>query len=287
LPQIIPEQTVEEVGAAINRTLMRHHGKLDQLLAGDIIRSVVDALEVSEGRTICPIMPGVTPNSEIVLLQTADSQRYLAMLQATAAVNQIYCSRHNISYSQFVGIKRGFHPWQACFNRIVLIKEMIAAGYRGWVLYLDADAFVVDLAFDVRRLIADIAKPVIMARGGVTGQQWDVNNGVFLIDLGHEAARELILAWHADFMTMPIETLKAMVDWPEKDKDTDQPRLHRLLQGSERLKSYLGIVPRTLLNDLRGKFVRQILRAHAPTWEERLARIRRETAEVIAAADGR
>src|SRR5262245_6485291 len=195
-------------------------------------------------------------NPEIILLQTADAHRYLPMLQATAAVNQVYCARHNIGYSQFLGIKRGFYPWQACFNRVMIIREMIAAGYCGWVFYLDADAFVADLSFDSRHLISEIAKPLIMAPGGLTGEPWDVNTGVFLVDLNDETARELMLAWHSDIMS---ETDHALRESPEWEMIAgDQSRLHIILQGSERFRSCLGMADRYLFNDHKGSFVRQI-----------------------------
>jgi len=220
--------------------------------------------------------------SDVLLLQTADAQQYLPMLQATAVVNQAYCARQCLSYSQFIGIKRGFFPWHACFNRIVLIKEMIDVGFRGWVFYLDADAFMVDLSYDVRRLISEIAKPIIMTPGGLTGEHWDVNDGVFLVDLSVEAVQELMLAWHTDFMATSHEALRAAVEW--ESVPSDQPRLHRILRKSERFQSCLGMVDRYLFDHDKSSFVRQILRANVPTWEARLARVRKETKDILRAA---
>jgi hypothetical protein len=218
---------------------------------------------------------------DMVMLQTADARRYLPMLQATAAVNQVYCSLHDISYSQFIGIKRGFYPWQACFNRIVLVKEMIDLGYRGWVFYLDADAFVWDLSFDVRRLIGHIGKPIIMAPGGQSGQPWDVNDGVFLIDLGNRTARHLILTWLASFMAITERRLRAMPEWPPQDVDSDQPLLQAILQRAESFQKILGHADRHVLNDSTASFVRQILRCHPGTWEDRLEHVRKETSRVL------
>jgi hypothetical protein len=218
---------------------------------------------------------------DIVMLQTADAKRYLPMLQATAAVNQVYCSRHDISYSQFIGIKRGFHPWQACFNRIVLINEMIDLGYRGWVFYLDADAFVWDLSYDVRRLIDYIDKPIIMAPGSQSGQPWDVNDGVFLINLSNKTARRLILTWLASFMSISEKRLRAMPEWPPQDIHSDQPLLHGILHRTKRFQDILGHADRHVLNDSTASFVRQILRCHPGTWEDRLEHIRRETSTIL------
>jgi hypothetical protein len=217
--------------------------------------------------------------SEIVLLQTADTRKYLEMLQVTAAVNQAYCARHNISYSQFVGTKRGFHPWHASFNRIILVKEMIDAGFDGWVFYLDADAFVADLSLDVRQLIAGVEKPLIMAPSGVTRELWDVNNGVFIVDIGNEVARNLMLAWYNFFMSISDESLLAAVEWAAGPDD--QAMLHKLLRENGQFRNCLGLVDLHYLNHHTGSFVRQILRANAKTWEERLERVRKETLAVL------
>jgi hypothetical protein len=205
------------------------------------------------------------------------------MLEATTAVNRIYCIRHDIGYSQFIGVKRGFHPWQACFNRIILIKEMIDSGFRGWVFYLDADAFVADLSYDVRHLISRIAKPIIMAAGGQTGELWDVNSGVFLINLDDESVRDLVMAWYSDFMTTSEEALRTHAKW-DGSLDGDQARLHRILRQKKHVQSRIGMADRHLLNDHKGSFIRQILRSNAFTWEERLARVRKETENILNAA---
>ena len=62
----------------------------------------------------------------IIALQTAAGADYEAMLRETEKVTRLYCSRHRIEYRQFVGIKRGYFPWHACFNRIVMLKELLA-----------------------------------------------------------------------------------------------------------------------------------------------------------------
>jgi hypothetical protein len=119
----------------------------------------------------------------IKMLQSADADKYADMLRTTARVNQLYCHRHNIEYASFIGIKRGFYPWHACFNRIMLLNELIDHGYRGWIFYLDADAFVFDLDYDVRKLVSN-EFAMVAAPGGLTGQKWDINDGVFLINVG-------------------------------------------------------------------------------------------------------
>jgi len=219
-------------------------------------------------------------SKKIAMLQTSDAERYLPMLQLTSEVNARYCGRHKIDYQQWMGIKRGYHPWHACFNRIVLLKEMIDAGNRNWVFYLDADAFIVDLSFDVRRIIAGVRKPIIMAASGASQEVWDVNDGVFLIDLGDDTARDLVLAWYGDFMTTSDELLKIAAEWDGKVA-SDQPRLQSILQRNERFRNALGTVDRGVLNHHRGSFVRQILRTNASSLEERTALVRKQVMDVL------
>ena len=52
----------------------------------------------------------------IIALQTAAGADYEAMLRETEKVARLYCSRHQIEYRQFVGVKRGYFPWHACFQ---------------------------------------------------------------------------------------------------------------------------------------------------------------------------
>src|SRR5262249_39901509 len=169
--------------------------------------------------------------------------------------------------------------WHATFNRIIILKEMADVGFRDWLFYLDADAFVVDLSYDVRRLISSIAKPLIMAPGGASGQYWDVNAGVFLIDFGNEAARDLIAAWYDEFALTSDEALREATEWDAVPND--QALLHRILRKNKHLQAFLGVTDRHSLNYRAGTFVKQFLRANPVTWEERLEEIRKATAAVL------
>lgn len=217
--------------------------------------------------------------AKIIAVQTAAGEAYEAMLRETGKVTQLYCSRHGIEYREFVGIKRGHFPWHACFNRIVILKELIDSGYAGWVFYLDADAFVVDLEFDVRQLIAANPGVMLISPGGLTGLRWDVNDGVFLINLGSSSGRRIATLWHEDFMRTTDAELEAAPEW--QMVPSDQPRLHRILRENEGLLSEVAHVPREIFNNEKASFVRQILRSNASTMEDRLETIRQQVAGII------
>jgi hypothetical protein len=72
---------------------------------------------------------------QAIVIQTADSERYKPLLDITAAASQRFCHNHKLPYLKFVGIKRGVHPWQAAFNRIVILSDILRQGYNGWVIY--------------------------------------------------------------------------------------------------------------------------------------------------------
>jgi len=121
---------------------------------------------------------------------------------------------------------------------------------------------------------------VLAGAGGNIGVSAGAD-GVFLIDLGNRTARRLILTWLASFMAITEQSLRAMPEWPLGDIDTDQPLLHGILQRTKRFQKILGHADRRILNDSTASFVRQILRVHPGTWNERLEHIRRETSSIL------
>jgi hypothetical protein len=149
---------------------------------------------------------------KITLIQSADEKIYSEMLRHSARANEQYCKINNIIYKQFIGIKRSYFSWHACFDRIIIIDEFLKENYRGWIFYLDADAYIHDLGYDVRSLLSDKIG-IIAAPGGLTGEIWDINDGVFLLNLGSESGREIATLWHKDFMTTSDAELRSAKEW--------------------------------------------------------------------------
>src|SRR5258708_2102608 len=89
--------------------------------------------------------PAEEDDMDIVCLQTADPDIYYDLLYQTSKTVRLYCNRHGIRYESYIGIKRGYFAWHATFNRIFLIKELLDSGFRGWICYIDADAYVANL----------------------------------------------------------------------------------------------------------------------------------------------
>jgi hypothetical protein len=221
----------------------------------------------------------------VTLLQTADADHYVDLLRVTRAANERFAQRAGADYVCHLGIKRGYYPWHATFNRIPLLKEMLDAGYDGWVLYMDADAYIVDLDFDLRAYLADKSGYALIAGPATPDPEpWCVNAGTFLIDLRHPDARRLVELWHAHFMSTTDAHLRASPDW--HDVQCDQERLQHILISQPALTRNLLIEDPAFFNGANASFLRQALRSGASSLQERIERVKAEVAPVLAAQPG-
>lgn len=218
-------------------------------------------------------------SKRVLMIQTADAELYSRILAVTSDVNKLFCYRNEIEYQSYIGVKRGFFSWHACFNRIIILNELIQSEFKGWVFYLDADAYIYDLHFDLQRYLAAVAEPFIFAPGGTSGQRWDVNDGVFLINLGDPLSQKLVRCWYENFMTTTEEELKQAKDW--HNVQSDQPRLHKVLQSNADLTDAMRHEPREFLNQWNASFVRQVLRSNAESLEDRVKKIKYDVDSVI------
>lgn len=216
---------------------------------------------------------------QVTFLQTADADRYAAMLDATRPNVAAYCRRHGFAYRDFLGVKRGFHPWQATYNRIPMLAELLDEGYRGWAVYLDADAFVHDLEFDLVGLLAAHAdRAAIVATAGVTDNRWDVNAGVVVVNFGHPLGRRLVEGWRDRFAGLSDDLLRAADTWLHGDNDQDL--LHRLLAEEADVADAVLVVDRALMNSRHARFIRQHLRAETDDFATRVRAIAAEVAAI-------
>lgn len=207
----------------------------------------------------------------ITFMQTCDSSRYAPLLDISSATVKAYVCKFGYDYSSFIGVRRGYFPWQASYNRIPMLMEMVQAGYSGWVCYMDADSYISDLNFDLKDYVKDkddIA--FIAAHSGIEPPLWfDVNNGVFLINLSHIKAKALVRSWYDRFMAISDVELREAEVWGSIPHD--QLLLHQAMQEVEDIKDHI-IVDMShpkLLNYASGKFIRQVLREGGGTIEER------------------
>jgi hypothetical protein len=227
---------------------------------------------------------------DAILFQTADHDRYFPMLAATMPANRAFCLRRGVRMEVFIGIRRGIHAWQASYNRLGFLRDRLAEGYRGWVLHLDADAFVADQRFDLKGYLKQHAGRAMIHPPGAGTSPWDVNSGVFLWNFGQEAARIAAQRWVAAFEAIPDPALHAAVRWNEVDND--QIMLQRILRDDPDLLAALHLEDPSLLGYQQSRFIKQFVDNEIHTLEQRTARIAEAVALVmrrarpVAATDG-
>jgi hypothetical protein len=217
-----------------------------------------------------PAVPASTGRRRTVLLQTSDPYVYAPILHETARANRAYCARHGLEYQCFIGIKRGYHPWQATFNRIPLLMELMQAGDVGWVIYLDADAYVFDLDFDVTAYLAGHEdRPCIGARAADRGK-WDLNAGILFINLGHLLGRKLVELWAAAFATALSDQDLLANSGPWSAPADDQGLLQHVLRDNRDILESTLVEPDGFMNYRGGSFIRQVIRDAADSLPLRL-----------------
>jgi len=184
-------------------------------------------------------------------------------------------------------LKRGLWDWHSCFNRLYILGELIAEGHRGWVIYLDADAYIVDLDFPIADYLdsnSDYAG--VLVPSGATPAYWDINNGVMLLNLGHPVSGLIVKDWvrrHEDILEEP-EYLSA----ERPHYFGDQRILQHVLRDNPAWFDALRIETQDLMNSMHATFIKHHIRAMTPDFDHRLAMIRQDVANVMkgSSADG-
>jgi hypothetical protein len=223
---------------------------------------------------------------DICILQTASGPEYEEMLRITSISNRAFCDLNQFQYRQYIGIKRGYYPWQSTYNRTAMLLELMREGFNGWILFIDADAYVKDLNFDLRSYISNLDDNIVMvADSGANTAKWDINAGVFLLNLGAEIGRRLVHDWsEREARNVPDRFLKAVVEpWgilPSGDEiSNDQTMLHRAIIELNLIENIK--VERHLLNYAHGKFIAQIIRDPKKDNKDRIELIARDCSNTV------
>ena len=218
---------------------------------------------------------------DIVLLQTADGGPYIDLLHVSARSLRDYCERHRFAYQAYIGVKRGYFPWHAAFNRIYMLDELVRQGRFDWAVYVDADAYVADPAFDLRRYLKGKARyAAVLTPSGCTKLRWDVNDGVVMLNLRHPVAGRLTAAWRAAHEAVPDGELRAQSTWSNPD---DQEMLQAFLRDDPEAARQIHFAPRKLFNSVDARVIRQLVRAHLPDAGSRLRALRSRVDDVLGA----
>ena len=218
---------------------------------------------------------------KVRFLQSSDPEVYIKLFAITSRTVIEYCARQGFEFDGFVGLKRGAKPWHAALNRIVMLKSYLDAGYDGWVIYLDADAFVADLDFNLSGYLADKGSyGMIASPSGVQPPSWwDINNGVFAINFAHEAGRAIVSKWAQELATIPEESLVVEAHW--SDVVDDQALLHTVFHNNGSLEPYLfRDEGKVRIFNWDARFIKQFIRVSG-NFETRRERLRRAVAVTL------
>jgi hypothetical protein len=208
---------------------------------------------------------------DVLMMQTADADVYRPMLEVAAEINRLWCARHGAQYESYLGIKRGRAPWMATYNRIFMLEEVLLRGYRGWVIFADADAYVADLDFDLRGYLTANARYCLIGATGGTTDPWNLNAGILFINLGDPIGQEFVRDWRRRFDNLVSESYLNNPESKWDDEPNDQAIMYLCIQRVP------GLVERTLreergvFNYHDGAFMRQTVRARSSSVAERIA----------------
>lgn len=249
-------------------------------IAAEDSSDVVDT-NLAEGVTVAHDNRQLEDLAPIVLVQTADPSRYKEMLDLTARVNALYCARHGFKYMSYVGIKHGVAPWQATYNRIFIFNELVQDGFNGWVAYLDADAFVTDLAFDLRAYLRENSSYCLIGAPGGDAE-WNINAGVLFLNLGEPTGAALVSDWLGRFRASVPAAYLADPNAVWDDFPNDQVLLHQCVQLNPVLFAKTKKEQSGIFNYVDGGFVRQAIRESFYDLAERVRWVRSETDRIMA-----
>ena len=206
----------------------------------------------------------------VTFLQTSDPFIYADMLGQTSRTVRAFCKENGFQYEAYLGVKRGYWPWQASFNRIYQIQEIIDRGYEGWIVYVDADAYVYDQLFDLRGFISCFNEKAFAATpSGASEYLWDINNGVFFLNASHPTGRFIVRRWKELYEAADLQTLKRCSDFYMGIDD--QAMLHQILAALPDPSKDCFRCPWDVVNSPNASFIRQQLRAMSPDFPSRLS----------------
>ena len=202
------------------------------------------------------------------------------MLGLTSRSVIAYTAGKGLQYEMFLGIKKGIHPWQATFNRVFLLDEMIERGVTGWVCYMDADAWIEDQSFDLKNYLDTHAdRAAIFTSSLASDNWWDVNAGVFFLNLSNEIGVRFAKEWKARCLEAWPD-IENVTNFPEGGPD-DQSILHEILAASSDYEAAIWVESPDLINSAWATFIRQHLRSNATDLRSRVAHIREEISRIL------
>lgn len=221
---------------------------------------------------------------ELTVIQTSDSKKYNNIIKATSRVVALYCHLHSYNYLKYVGLKRGNSAVHAAFNRVFMLNELLESGYRGWVLYLDADAYISNLTFDAIKYLQENQTHAFIAAkaSDKVAEKWAINNGVFFINLGNKIGEKIARMYlHYVNTLVPQEYWqRESAEWPPAEYD-DQNILYGILSQSDDILESIKKEMFAFNTGHADEFISQAIRAGYSSFEDRELNIQKTCDEII------
>jgi hypothetical protein len=203
----------------------------------------------------------------IIVLQSSD-RAYSPFLEITSGVNRSYCQLRGYAYAKYIG-NASPRPHTANFNRYFMFREAIIRTRCRWAFWLDADALVVDPTVPLESIVDRSPDKLIIACRGRHNGEYDINNGVFFLNLRHHDANRFIR-----YLTTAASRVQRGNRRFQSDQKHVQTWLKRRMQASGRIACSRRYADQeSNLFNYDGAFVRHVLRSSG-TFEQRLARLR-------------
>jgi hypothetical protein len=145
---------------------------------------------------------------------------------------------------------------------------------------LDADAYVYDIEFPIRQYLAAWKKYALVIEPGAFNGWWDVNAGVFFINMKHLVSQKLIGLWERAFVEKISDCdLKQSVSaW---SLPHDQTILQGILRDNPEFAAVIQILERQTINTGAGKIIRQLLRGPGASLVSRIERAKKDIEPIL------
>jgi hypothetical protein len=161
-----------------------------------------------------------------------------------------------------------------------MFDELIAEGHDGWVIYIDADAFIVDLNFPIRQYLDSKSdRAGIVVHSGATPARWDINSGVMILNLRNPTAKLIVRDWIRRHEEIFEET-----EYLSSDRPTyfgDQRLLQQVLRENPNWFDTLHVETQDLMNSMHASFIRHHIREITPDFSCRVSKLRQDVDNVM------
>lgn len=125
--------------------------------------------------------------NKIVILQSCD-YKYMDFVDITMKPNMKYAQIHNYTYKFSIGES----AFSSYYNRHFMLRDELASGKYDWALWMDVDAMVHNIEITLESIIDESPDKMLICCQGGMGGEWDVNMGVFFLNLRHPLTRQFV-----------------------------------------------------------------------------------------------